>query len=263
MPLFDFCFNFTSAKFRDDEQAIVQRALDSKVTHFFMPGSDSRDSEFSVRLAEQYQQGFYAGVGVHPHNAKTWQDGTEDLLRNLAASDRVKAVGETGLDYNRNFSTREQQETAFRKQVELAIDMQLPLFLHERDAHSEFYSIISEYKHDLGPTAVHCFTGDQRALENYIEMDFYIGITGWICDERRGTHLHNIIQSIPENRLLIETDAPYLYPRTLLPRPKQMRNEPSFLPHIAGHVAHHRGDTIERLSDYTMDNTLRFFGLNK
>lgn len=261
MPLFDFCFNFTSSKFRDDEQEIIQRALNNGVTHFFMPGSDCQDSEFAVQLAEQYQQGFYAGVGVHPHNAKTWQDDTADVIRKLAHSDRVKAIGEAGLDYNRNFSTHQQQELAFRKQIELAIELQLPLFLHERDAHTEFHAIIKEYKHDLGPTAVHCFTGNQSALDNYISMDFYIGITGWICDERRGTHLHNIIQSIPENRLLIETDAPYLYPRTLQPRPKQMRNEPSFLSHIAEHIAHHRGDTIEHLSDYTMQNTLTFFDI--
>ena len=262
MPLFDFCFNFTSAKFRDDEHDVVQRALDNDVTHFFMPGSDNEDSEYAVQLAEQYQQGFYAGVGVHPHNAKSWQDDTQDVLRKFAKSNRTKAIGEAGLDYNRNFSTHEQQELAFRKQIELAIELQMPLFLHERDAHVEFYSIIQEYKNDLGPTVVHCFTGNQEALENYIKMDFYIGITGWICDERRGTHLHEIIQAIPENRLLIETDAPYLFPRTIQPHPKNKRNEPSYLPHIAEHIAHHRGDTFEHLCDYTMQNTRRFLGID-
>ena len=198
MSLFDICFNFTSAKFRTDEQDVVQRALDKKVTHFFMPGSDQEDSEYAIKLAEQYQEGFYAGVGMHPHNAKTWNDDTQDLLRKLSKANRVKAIGEAGLDYNRNFSTHEQQELAFRKQIELAIELQLPLFLHERDAHKEFYSIIQEYKNDLGPTVVHCFTGNEIVLENYLKMDFYIGITGWICDERRGTHLHKIIHTIPK-----------------------------------------------------------------
>ncbi|MEM8843980.1 MAG: TatD family hydrolase [Pseudomonadota bacterium] len=262
MPLFDFCFNFTSSKFRDNEQAIIQRALNKDVTHFFMPGSDIDDSQYAVELAEQHQQGFYAGVGVHPHNAKAWEDDSENILRKLASSKRVLAIGEAGLDYNRNFSSQEQQELAFRQQIELAIELQMPLFLHERDAHNDFYSIIQEYINDIGPTAVHCFTGSEEALHRYIALGFYIGITGWICDERRGTHLHEIVQDIPENRLLIETDAPYLFPRTFQPRPKSMCNEPSYLPHIAEHIAYHRGDTFERLSVYTMQNTLRFFGMD-
>ena len=261
MSLFDFCFNFTSSKFRHDEEGVLQRAHDVNVSHFLVTGSDQDDSQYAIELAERYQNGMFATVGVHPHLAKNWQDNTQQTLRQLAQSNRVKAIGEAGLDYNRNFSTHEQQEHAFRKQIELAIDCQKPLFLHERDAHDAFYSIINDYKQDLGPTVVHCFTGDKEALENYLAMDFYIGITGWICDERRGTHLHDLVSSIPENRLLIETDAPYLFPRTYQPRPKNMCNEPSYLPHIAQHIAHHRGDSIESLSDYTMRNSLRFLGL--
>ncbi len=261
MSLFDICFNFTSSKFRDDEQGVLQRAIDAGVDHFLITGSDQEDSQHAVALANQYQNGMFATVGVHPHLAKNWQDDTLDTLRKLAQSNRVKAIGEAGLDYNRNFSTHEQQEHAFRKQIELAIECQKPLFLHERDAHEAFHSILNEYKADLGPTVVHCFTGNQEALENYLSMDLYIGITGWICDERRGTHLHDLVQIIPENRLLIETDAPYLFPRTFQPRPKNMCNEPSYLPHIAEHIAHHRGDSIKAISDYTMRNSLQFLGL--
>ena len=262
MPLFDFCFNFTSSKFRGNEEHFLQRALDANVSHFLVAGSDQEDSQYAIELAERYQQGMYATTGVHPHLAKNWHDNTRDTLRSLAKNERVKAIGEAGLDYNRNFSTHEQQEYAFRQQIELAIELQKPLFLHERDAHKEFFSILSEYKNDLGPTVVHCFTGEHEALENYLAMGLYIGITGWICDERRGAHLHSLVKTIPADRLLIETDAPYLFPRTLQPRPKKMTNEPAFLPHIAEHIAYHRGDSFEQLCDYTMSNSLRFLGIN-
>lgn len=261
MPLFDFCFNFTNVKFRQDEQDYVRRANQAGVDHFLVPGSDQEDSKHAVELAERYSDGFYAAVGVHPHMAKSWQDNTRAVLSGLAQSQRVSAIGEAGLDYNRNFSTQTQQEYAFREQIKLAISCQLPLFLHERDAHDDFFSILQDYRHDIGPTVVHCFTGNQRALENYLEMGLYIGITGWICDERRGTHLHELVRLIPQERLVIETDAPYLFPRSYRPRPKKMINEPCYLPHIAQQVALHRGDGTEFLSDYTMANAIRFLNL--
>ena len=261
MPLFDFCFNFTSGKFRHDEDSYLHRARQAGVTHFLVPGSDQEDSQYAVELAQRYQNGMYATAGVHPHLAKNWQQNTLDTLRALANRECVKAIGEAGLDFNRNFSTHEQQEHAFREQIKLSIDCQKPLFLHERDAHEEFFSILKDYKNDIGPTVVHCFTGDHAALENYLNMGLYIGITGWICDERRGEHLHDLVKMIPQERLLIETDAPYLFPRTYKPRPKNMTNEPAYLPHIAEHIAFHRGDSIESLSDYTMHNALRFLNI--
>ena len=261
MSLFDICFNFTNSSFRHDEQQVLQRALDANVDHFLVTGSDKQDSEYAVQLAEQFQNGMFATVGVHPHLAKNWTPEIKNNLRLLANSERVKAIGETGLDYNRNYSTPEQQVDTFKQQIELAIELQKPLFLHERDAHAEFFDILSTYKNDLGPTVVHCFTGDRQALESYLQMGLYIGITGWICDERRGKHLHELVSIIPQDRLLIETDAPYLFPRTFHPRPKKMRNEPAYLPHIAEQISFHRGDSIAALSNYTMQNTLRFLGL--
>ena len=261
MPLFDLCFNFTSDKFRGDEDALLERAKNVGVDRFLVTGSDQEDSRFSVELAERYQAGMYASVGVHPHLAKNWQANTLDVLRELATSERVKAIGEAGLDYHRNFSSHDQQKQAFRQQIELSIELQLPLFLHERDAHEDFYALLQEYKSELGPTVVHCFTGDRAALENYVAMGLYIGITGWICDERRGIHLQDLVKIIPQDRLMIETDAPYLFPRTFKPKPKNNRNEPSFLPHIAEHIARHRGDDIQHLYQFTMDNTLRFLNI--
>jgi TatD DNase family protein len=262
MPLFDICFNFTHASFRKDEKDVLQRALDAGVQHFLVTGSDLEDSKHSVQLADKYKNGMYATTGVHPHLAHSWQDSTYAALREFASNPRVLAIGEAGLDYHRNFSSHEQQTHAFRQQIELAIELQKPLFLHERDAHDDFLTIISDYKNELDNTVVHCFTGDQRALENYLDLGFYIGITGWICDERRGAHLHDLVSLIPEDRLLIETDAPYLFPRTVRPRPKKQRNEPHYLPHIAEQIALHRGDSTERLCEYTMINSLRFLNLS-
>lgn len=261
MSLFDICFNFTHSSFRKDEQDILQRARDVGVDHYLVTGSDLEDSNLSVQLANKYKNGMYATTGVHPHLANSWQETTYQAIRELAKDPRVVAIGEAGLDYHRNFSTLEQQTHAFRKQIELAIELEKPLFLHERDAHDDFYKIITEYLSELNNTVVHCFTGDQRALENYLKLGFYIGITGWICDERRGVHLHELVSTIPKDRLLIETDAPYLFPRTFKPRPKKQRNEPHYLPHIAEQVAFHRGDSFEELSQYTMANSLRFLNL--
>lgn len=261
MSLFDLCFNFTSSTFRPDETAVLDRARAAGVDHFLVTGSDQDDSRLALELAERYQHGMYATVGVHPHLAKNWQHDTQDNLRQLAQSTRVKAIGEAGLDYHRNLSTPEQQQHALRQQIELAIELQRPLFLHERDAHADFYAILQDYQSELVTSVVHCFTGQRAALEHYLEMDLYIGITGWICDERRGTHLHELVSLIPQDRLMIETDAPYLLPRSYRPKPKDNRNEPSFLPHIAQHIAHHRGDDEHHLCQFTMQNTLRFLDI--
>ena len=261
MSLFDICFNLTSSSFRKDEEQVVRRALEVQVTHFLVTGSDQNDSAFALQLANKYQNNMFATAGVHPHLANTWQTDTYKALRNLASSSRVRAIGEAGLDYNRNYSSKEQQVHAFTQQIELAIELGKPLFLHERDAHDDFHKILSNYLNYIGPTVVHCFTGEANALEKYLEMGLYIGITGWICDERRGTHLHSLVDTIPQDRLLIETDAPYLFPRTIKPRPKKQRNEPAYLPHIAEQIAQHRNETVAALSEYTMHNSLRFLGI--
>ncbi|MDG1249762.1 MAG: TatD family hydrolase [Gammaproteobacteria bacterium] len=263
MALFDFCLNLTSSQFKDDQELVLERAKHAGVSHCLIAGSDLADSQHAVELCSQHSHNLYATVGVHPHNAKGWQDNTRAGLQALAQCNEVLAIGEAGLDFHRNLSTQEQQEHAFRQQIELSIELGLPLFLHERDAHDRFREIISEYHSALQATVVHCFTGDRIALECYIEMGFYIGITGWICDERRGKHLHELVSLIPQDRLLIETDAPYLLPRSLRPKPKNPRNEPCHLPHISEHIARHRGDDKLELCRYSMENALRFLRLTQ
>jgi TatD DNase family protein len=235
--LVDSCFNFTNESFRKDEAAVIQRAIDAGVTTMMVTGSSADESLAGIQLAERYPENLYTTVGVHPHLSKEWQTNTLERLRKLAQHSRVKAIGETGLDYNRNFSPQKDQRYAFEQQMELACELDLPLFLHERDAHEEFTALLRQYRKDLNAVVVHCFTGNEDQLETYLEMDLHIGITGWICDERRGVHLQELITRIPSNRLMIETDAPYLVPRHLRPQPKARRNEPAFLPHILETVA--------------------------
>jgi TatD DNase family protein len=168
-------------------------------------------------------------------------------------------VGETGLDYFRDFSPRESQRKVFERQLQIGIDSGLPLFLHQRDAHADFIAILRIVRDQVSDLVVHCFTGTQKELHECLDLDCHFGITGWICDERRGTHMQAFMKDIPENRLMIETDSPYLKPRDLRPRVKAHRNEPQWLPWIAGTLAACRGETREQLAELTTANARRFF----
>ena len=171
----------------------------------------------------------------------------------------VVAVGECGLDYFRNFSPRDAQLEAFAKQLELAADVGKPVFLHQRDAHTDFMQVMHRYRARLAGGVAHCFTAGMDEARAYLDLDLYIGITGWICDERRGHHLREVVKHIPAERLLIETDAPYLLPRDLQPKPQHRRNEPMYLPHVLAAIAQARGEAVEQLAEVTTENALRLF----
>ena len=224
-------------------------------------GSSASESKQCIELAERFSQHLYATVGVHPHLSNAWEPGTLDELRNLASHEKVKAIGEAGLDYNRNYSPRTAQRHAFEQQISLAIELNMPLFLHERDAHEDFIAILKPYRDALGDVVLHCFTGTDRHLDAYLAMDLHIGITGWICDERRGLHLQQLVARIPLDRLMIETDAPYLVPRDLRPKPKGRRNEPSFLPHILATLARCMALPAETIALSTTRNARKFYRL--
>ncbi|MEJ2114508.1 MAG: TatD family hydrolase [Gammaproteobacteria bacterium] len=265
MELVDIGFNFTSSAFRKDADEVVKRAKQAGVKHFVLTGSDVEESEHAIRLAGQYE-GMVSTAGVHPHLAKQWQDDSYAKLKQLAEHKNVAAIGETGLDYNRNYSTPRQQCFAFEKQLALATELAMPIFLHERDAHEDFVKILSKYRYQLSKVVVHCFTGSAEQLDTYIELDCHIGITGWICDERRGHHLHDFIKKIPANRLMIETDAPYLLPRNLpkdhYPKPDGRRNEPAYLPHILSTIAKYRSTSVEQTAKETTQTAKKFFSIS-
>jgi len=204
---------------------------------------------------------------VHPHDAKNWNPDTKAEIKRLLASNCVVSVGETGLDFNRNFSSREEQINAFRAQIELACEHSKPLFLHERDAFKDQVEILSDYLSSPLPQSlkmpkavIHCFTGTQQALETYLDMGFYIGITGWVCDERRGKELASIVQHIPLDRLMIETDAPYLLPRNM-PKQKSRVNVPSNLIWVVKKLAECYQKEEKEIIEATVKNTKHFFQL--
>jgi len=260
--LIDIGANIAHDSFDEDRVDMMQRAADAGVSRIVVTGSSDASNVQAAQLAEQSPGVLYSTAGVHPHHASDYSDESDALIRSLIRKDAVVAVGECGLDYFRNFSPREAQLVAFRRQLEIAKESGLPVFLHQRDAHDDFVELLKPALADLSRAVAHCFTGDGESLREYIAMGLYIGITGWICDERRGTHLHDIVSAIPDDRILIETDAPYLLPRTVRPRPKSRRNEPMYLPEVAKVVAEARGQTEEHVAKITTANAERFFGLN-
>lgn len=263
-PLIDIGANLTHASFSDDLDEVMFRSRESNVNHLVVTGTNIEESERAIQLALQYPNQLYTTAGIHPHDAKLFSESSVNALRKLAEHTVVKAIGECGLDFNRMFSSREQQIHAFEKQIELAIELDIPLFMHERDAHDTQWEILKHYRDDINDGVIHCFTGDKQAATRYLDLDLYLGITGWICDERRGSHLHALIKDIPADRLMIESDAPYLLPRV---KPKlklksSRRNEPCTLPHVLNEIAKHSPLSLEEIAKNTTENARRFFRID-
>lgn len=261
MELIDIGCNLTHDSFDADREAVIAAAREAGVVQMVVTGASAEGSDKALGLAAAHPGLLYATAGVHPHQAADYTDETDTLLRGLAAHAEVVAVGETGLDYFRDFSPRDVQRDVFRRQLQIGIDTGLPLFLHLRDAHEDFHAILKEVRDRLTGVVVHCFTGSRDELRAYLDLDCHIGITGWICDERRGTHMKDYLGDIPANRLMVETDAPYLKPRNLHPRVKTHRNEPRWLPWIVGTLAAARGETPDELACITTENARRFFSI--
>jgi len=260
--LIDIGANIAHDSFDEDRTGMMQRSADAGVSRIIVTGSSDASNVRAASLAEQFPGVLYSTAGVHPHHASDYSDDSDALIRSLIQKDVVVAVGECGLDYFRNFSPREAQLAAFRRQLDIAKESGLPVFLHQRDAHDDFVEILEPALPDLSRAVAHCFTGEGESLREYVAMGLYIGITGWICDERRGKHLYDIVSVIPDDRILIETDAPYLLPRTVRPKPKSRRNEPMYLPEVARVVAEARGQSEEHIARITTANAERFFGLD-
>lgn len=254
----DIGVNLTNKRFARDLDAVLARACAAGVHRQIITGTSIAASEAAAALAEA--RGLLSTAGVHPHDARHFDAAGLDVLAELARREAVVAIGECGLDYDRDFSPRADQRAAFAAQLDLAVDLQLPVFLHERAAHGDFSAILAERIHRLPAAVVHCFTGDGATLRAYLDLGAFIGITGWICDDRRAHDLRACVDQIPLDRILIETDAPYLTPRDLRPKPKGGRNEPAFLPHVAAAVASYMGVDLAALADATAENARRVFG---
>ncbi len=259
--LIDIGVNLGHASFHSDRKQVLDRAIAAGVTTMIVTGTSVKSSVTAQALAAQYPDVLFSTAGVHPHDARNCNQQTIATLRKLAENKNVVAIGECGLDFNRDFSPRPVQEKWFEAQIELACELKLPLFLHERDAHKRFVEILSAHKNHLDEAVVHCFTGNEAELKMYLDLGFCIGITGWICDERRGLQLRELVRNIPLDRLMIETDAPFLTPRNIHPKPKDGRNEPALLPFVLQAVADCIKKPLDAVAAETTETARWFFRL--
>ena len=258
--MFDIGVNLTSSQFAKDRDDVVARAFAAGVNGMLLTGTNLHESQQALKLAQHYPH-CWSTAGVHPHDSSQWQSSTEDEIIALANQSEVVAIGECGLDFNRNFSTPQEQERAFEAQLRIAAELQMPIFMHCRDAHERFLTLLEPWLDSLPGAVLHCFTGTRQEMQDCVDRGLYIGITGWVCDERRGTHLHPLLRDIPAGRLMLESDAPYLLPRSLRPKPKSGHNEPAFLTEVLREVALHRGESQEALAAHSTACARAFFGL--
>ena len=261
MNLIDIGANLTHESFRRDLGAVLDRARGAGVGRIVVTGASREGSVRALELARAHPGVLSATAGVHPHHAGDFGAETDALLRQLAREPEVLAVGETGLDYFRDLSPRPAQRAAFEQQIAIAIDLRMPMFLHQRNAHADFHALLRAARDSVPAVVVHCFTDSRAALFDYLDLDCHIGITGWVCDERRGLHLRELVREIPANRLMLETDAPYLLPRDLRPQPADRRNEPMHLAHICEVVASLRDEPAATTSANATATARAFFGL--
>ena len=261
--MIDIGLNLSNPQFDADRDAVVQRARQAGVEALILTGTDLAESQAAAQLASHWPGYAFSTAGVHPHDARHWDEHSADALRQLASLPQVVAIGECGLDFNRDFSPHPAQEAAFSAQLELAAELQLPVFMHCRDAHARFVALLEPWLPRLPAAVLHCFTGNGDELAECLALGLHIGITGWVCDERRGEELRALVPRIPAGRLMIETDAPYLLPRDLSPKPKSRRNEPTFLAHIAATIADLRGEPVEQLLRHTRATSRAFFRLDE
>jgi TatD DNase family protein len=263
MQWIDIGANLTHDSFDADREAVIARARTAGVAQIMVTGADLASSAAAAQLAREHPRALRATAGVHPHHASHLAATDLPSLRALLLQTEVVAAGECGLDYHRNFSPREAQLRAFEWQLQLAAECGKPLFLHQRDAHADFIAALRSCGPALPAAVVHCFTGVAAELDDYLELGLWIGITGWFCDERRGAHLAALVARIPAQRLLLESDAPYLMPRNLQPKPKSRRNEPMYVPHIGAAVARARGESAAQCAAQTSANARDLFGLDQ
>jgi TatD DNase family protein len=260
VALIDIGINLGHDSYDGDRDAVLTRARAAGVVQMVVTGSSLGGSAAAIELARAHPRRLFATAGIHPHHASELTAALAGELAELARAPEVVAVGECGLDYYRDFSPREAQRQAFHRQLELAAAVHKPVFLHQRDAHQDFIAILREHGARHAGVA-HCFTGGAAELAACLELGLAIGITGWICDERRGAHLVPLMREIPAGKLLLETDGPYLLPRDLAPRPASRRNEPAYLAHIAGVVARARGEPLDALARSSTAGARALFGL--
>ena len=274
--MIDICVNLQNGQFSEDLFMVLKRAHHAGVKGILGCATDLNLAERNVALCTESLKRpnlpqLLSTAGVHPHDAETWKDSDGPRLAALCESTWVRAVGECGLDFNRNFSAPKAQRKAFQAQIDVACQVQKPLFVHDRDSNGEvFQSLMAQGQ--LPPVVIHCFTGSADELDNYLGAGFYIGITGWLCDAERGQTLRELVTRIPDNQLLIETDAPFLRPHNApandqlftdayaASRQNRRRNEPALLSYVAAVLAEQRQQSPAQLAELCTANANTLFG---
>jgi len=263
LSLIDIGANLSHSSFQHDLATVLEQARSAGVAHIIVTGTDLESIQSACELHDQYPDYLTLTAGYHPHVASDFSNEAEQAVRHYGQLDQVVAIGEMGLDFNRNYSPRDAQEYAFASQLEIACELHKPVFLHQRDAHDSFLAILKSFRDKLPGGVVHCFTDTRQALYDYLDLDMHVGITGWICDERRGKGIQELVAEIPRERLLLETDAPYLLPRSLKPAPQSRRNEPKFLVEVLDMVSRCTKTDRHILAESTANNARNLFGLRE
>jgi len=260
-PLVDIGINLAHDSYDHDRWDVVERAVAAGVVRMVVTGSSLDSSRRAIALCAERPELLRATAGIHPHHAAEFPDGDLPRLAELLVDPMVTSAGECGLDYFRDFSPREEQRRAFAAQLELAVRLRKPVFLHQRDAHADFMAILADYLPQLPRAVVHCFTGTGDELQAYLSQDLSVGITGWICDERRGQDVLHLVPEIPLDRLMIESDGPYLMPRNIQPKPSHRRNEPRYLGFVFEAICSVRPEDPAQIAHATSRNAVDFFDL--
>ncbi|MDG1061740.1 MAG: TatD family hydrolase [SAR86 cluster bacterium] len=255
----DIACNFTHESFKHNLDEVINNAEQAGVGKFVLLCASLADIGPIKVIQNNAPEKFFISLGIHPHHATEILEINYDALLNKLKSISPNAIGETGLDYFRNISPPDIQKKSFGMHIEIAKELSLPLYLHQRDAHGDFIRIIKENISNFPKFVVHCFTGTQAELDEYLELGAYIGLTGWICDAKRNIDLRKSIKNIPIEKMMIETDSPYLIPKNLMIKPNKNINEPKYLPHIANEICELTGYDLEELKSATSNNAIEFF----
>ena len=256
MKIFDSHCHLDDKVYRKNIGQVIERARQNGVMRMMTVGVNPKTAERAVSLAQAHAA-LYASVGFHPHDARQCHSAALDLLRRLAQNPKVRAWGEIGLDYNRMYSPRKDQEKWFVRQLEIAAELNLPIIFHERDSNGRFLEILNVHLKKGQTGVIHCFSGSSHELQQYLGMGFYIGITGILTMNTRGAELRQMVPDIPAARLVVETDAPYLTPA---PEKNHTRcNEPAFVKSVLLKLAEVRGEDPDQLAQTIWDNTNRLY----
>ena len=253
--LIDTHCHLQDKRFAGDLEAVLDRAQEAGVAYALVVGSDLATSREACELAQKYPQ-LFAIVGVHPHDSKDADRATFDEIRKLAAQERVVALGEMGLDYHYDFSPRKIQQRVFRYQIGLARELGLPIVIHDREAHADTMAILKEEKAEEVGGVLHCYSGSWEMARECIKMGFYISIAGPVTFAN-AKKLVQVVENLPLEHLLVETDAPYLTP---VPH-RGKRNEPAYVRHVAEAIARIKGIAVEEVEEQTTANAIKLFGL--